>query len=103
MVEWVIPTLLTINSDRLEYVGLGECVVADTGATRDALATLDSALAEGPCKLFLQRIDTIMWARLLPDGVFDSSDDCVVDFVRSTLPICCARQLVYHTSSEDPL
>lgn len=103
LTEWLIPTLRTLNSDRLEYVGLGECVADDTDVVRDALATLDHAFTEGPCKFSLRRVDIIDWAMSLPDDDLDWSDDSVTAFVRKTLPECCARHLVYHTSSMDPL
>ena len=103
LVEWAIPTLHTINSDRLESVVLGECVVRDPDAARQALATLDEALTEGPSKLSLRRVDIIDWILVLPDGELERSSDAAIAFVRTALPKCCGRKLVYHASCEDPL
>ena len=103
LLEWTVPTLNTINSTFLEHIVLGESVVQDRDAARQALASLDQRFIEFANGHALRRIDIIEWTIRLPNGNLDSSDGSIIAFVRDALPRCCARKLVYHESSKGPL
>ena len=61
LLEWVLPTLLSIASDSLEHVSLVDCVVVHGDTVRDRCRPLDEVLANLSKSRGFRRLELRKW------------------------------------------
>ena len=103
ILQWVIPTLLTLKSSRLEYICVGGCVISDQHAVRSQFLALDRVLTEGPGMQTLKRVE-IMDCTIEDDRGEGASYEYKDNFLRRAFPTCHAHKLLYGAQgAENPL